>query len=181
MIIVGIDPGPEKSHYAVCEKLGWESSFLEADYFLNSSPMKNKALLEKISPDIVIIETVKNYGMPMSDEVLTTCRASGALEAICLMLAVDVKMVPRKTIVTSLCGEARAGDVNVKSFLTDYWLPSFKESDLGGGKNKAIGTPKAPGPFFGFRGEGNTDKWAALACATYQCIIAGKVKEDDWL
>jgi len=182
MIIMGIDPGPEVSHYAICEKKERKPSFLKGGHFMNNSPSKNKNFIRDEKVDLLVIEMVKNYGMPMSDHVLATCAASGAYAALGNMLGICVRLVPRKTIVTALCGSARANDANVRSFLTDYWLSLFDLDGLGGGQNRLVGTSKDPGPFSGFRGKANSDKWAALACATYELLGSEKVRDaDEWL
>jgi len=124
------------------------------------------ASLAALSPSLVIIEQIKNYGMPMSDFVLETCRVSGALEAFCKLGDLPVAQAPRKTVVTGLCGVATAKDSNVKSFLLDYFRPHYPEAS-GGGKEPLVGTKARPGPFFAFRGEANNDLWAAAAVAVF--------------
>jgi hypothetical protein len=120
--------------------------------------------IDMASPNFVIIEQIKNYGMPMSDFVLDTCRVSGALEAFCVIGGVPVAQVPRKTIVTGLCGLATAKDSNVKSFLLDYFRPHYTDT-MGGGREPMTGTKNNPGPFYKF--VGNPDLWAATAVAVY--------------
>ena len=129
--------------------------------------------LKDLAPDYVIIEKIKNYGMPMSDFILDTCRVSGALEAFCRLSGLAVSQAPRKTIVTGLCGASTAKDSNVKSFLLDYFREYYTEA-TGGGRERLVGTKKRPGPFIGFVGKENDDLWAALAVATYGVLNCKK-------
>ena len=51
-----------------------------------------------------------------------------------------------------LCGHPRAKDPNIRQALLDRFGP---------GREKALGTKKAPGALYGIKG----DEWAALAVA----------------
>ena len=63
----------------------------------------------------------------------------------------DVYRIPRKEVVTALCGSSKANDASVRQALIDRY----------GGKEKAIGKKKAPGPLYGV----TKDVWSALAVA----------------
>jgi hypothetical protein len=86
--------------------------------------------------------------MPVGREVFETCvwigrfvQAWGAKHA----------MVYRSEVKSHLCHSAKAKDSNVRTALIDRW----------GGKVKAIGNKRAPGPLYGIAG----DEWSALAVA----------------
>jgi hypothetical protein len=59
--------------------------------------------------------------------------------------------VYRREVKTNLCGSMKAKDGNVRQALIDRF----------GGKEKAIGKKKTPGPLYGF----SADVWQALAVA----------------
>ena len=142
-----------------------ETKKLTAFGFFNTETHQSTIdFLSLVGPNYVVIEQIKNYGMPMSDFVLDTCRVSGGLEALCELGGIPVAQVPRKTIVTALCGLATAKDTNVKSFLLDYFRPHYAE-DFGGGSEPMTGSKSKPGPFYKFKG--NPDLWAATAVALY--------------
>jgi hypothetical protein len=94
------------------------------------------------------IEMVASYGMPVGREVFETCVYIGRLiEA----WGGEYSQLYRKTVVTRLCGTVKASDANVRQALLDHF----------GGKLKAIGNVKKPGPLYGITG----DVWSALAVA----------------
>ena len=172
--ILGIDPGPEKSAYAMIDT---DTGKLRTFGFFDAKDHgETVAWIDMSSPNFVIIEQIKNYGMPMSDFVLDTCRVSGALEAFCVLGGVPVVQIPRKTIITALCGLATAKDSNVKSFLLDYFRPHYPDC-TGGGREPMTGTRKRPGPFYKF--VGNPDLWAATAVAVYGSMHWRDIFESD--
>lgn len=100
---------------------------------------------------ILAIEQVASYGMAVGQEVFETCVWTGRfIEAF----GDDSRVVrlPRKQIVTYLCGSARAKDANVRQRLIDIF---------GGSKEAAIGKKSSPGPLYGV----HDDEWSALAIA----------------
>ena len=97
--------------------------------------------------DMVVIEKVESFGMGVGAEVFETVFWSGRFaEAID---PVPVERIGRKAVKVALCGDPRAKDPNVRQALIDRY----------GGKERAIGTKRLPGPLHGVA----KDMWAALA------------------
>lgn len=100
--------------------------------------------------DVLVIEQIAGMGMAVGAEVFETCFWSGRFIQAWPGTAWDrLKRLPIKI---HLCGTAKAKDANVRQALIDRFGP---------GKEKAIGTKKAPGPLYGLKG----DEWSALAVA----------------
>ena len=155
--ILAIDPGYEQS--AVVRLDGGRVTFSE------TSP--NETVVESLSiglfskvADVYLVEQIASYGMPVGREVFETVHWAGRFYQ-----AMDATMprflngdspflarLPRKTVVTQICGSARAKDANVRQALIDRY---------GGSKAEAVGTKAKPGPLYGVHG----DQWAALALA----------------
>jgi hypothetical protein len=153
--ILAIDPGYEQS--AVVRLDAGRVTFSE------TSPNESvlRALHDRVfaEADVFVIEQVASYGMPVGREVFETVHWAGrffdaihwsdiATNGIGSFLA----RLPRKTVVTQICGSSRAKDANVRQALIDRY---------GGSKAEAVGTKAKPGPLYGVHG----DQWAALALA----------------
>lgn len=142
-VVYGIDPGPAQS--AVVE--------LAADGSVTwSAKLENQALLAAVSGfvGLVAIEKVVSYGMAVGAEVFETVFWSGRF----LQFAPDpdkVLRVPRLDVKLHLCHNPRANDANIRAAIIDRY----------GGKERAIGLKKTPGPLHGI----SSDRWAALAVA----------------
>lgn len=151
--ILAIDPGYEQS--AVVRLVEGGVTFSE------TSP--NGSVVDGLSSgilihtaDLVLIEQIASYGMPVGREVFETVYWSGrfhqAVNDNYYLKGVPVCRLPRKTVVTQICGSARAKDANVRQALIDRY---------GGSRSEAVGTKAKPGPLYGVHG----DQWAALALA----------------
>ena len=147
MRLLAIDPGPEQSAWL----------FYDSGRLTHAGIQGNLNVLGIVrdypSPPFVgiplVIEQVCHYGMPVGAEVFETvwwtgrfCEAAG-----------DFIRVPRLTVKMHLCRSARAKDANVRQALIDRF----------GGKAKAIGTKKAPGPLYDVK----SHLWSALALAVW--------------
>jgi hypothetical protein len=97
------------------------------------------------------IEMIASYGLPVGAEVFETCLWIGRLQERMLLGYLDAKLIYRKDVKLHLCGTPRAKDANIRQALIDRY----------GGKTKAIGNKKTPGPLYGIKSHG----WAALALA----------------
>ncbi len=138
---MAIDPGPEKSAFVL-----YDGKVVAKDI------VGNRHLLEAIKSEEqagkLVVEMIASYGMPVGAEVFETCVWIGRfIEA---NNGAHAK-VYRKDVKLHLCGQPRAKDPNVRQALIDRF----------GGKEKAIGSKKRPGPLYGIKG----DMWAALAVA----------------
>jgi hypothetical protein len=109
--------------------------------------LPNKELLRilecnEYGVDCIAIEMVASYGMPVGREVFETCvwigRFMQAWNASC-------RLVYRKDVKMTLCGNPRAKDSNIRQALMDIY--------------GAPGTAKAKGGTYGVK----SHAWAALA------------------
>ena len=144
--ILAIDPGPTDSAYVLMagEKI---LKFAKCDNALLCDAIMTKL----IEPGALVIEKIASYGMPVGQEVFETVFWSGRFAQANYAHLADVYRIPRKEVVTALCGSSKANDANVRQALIDRY----------GGKEKAIGKKKAPGPLYGV----TKDVWSALAVA----------------
>lgn len=148
VVILAIDPGPTKS--------AWVSYGCEAgDVFACGIDDNEQFVYERNhTEDHLVIETVKNMGMVVGQEVFTTCiwigRFIQGLPAPYNRL-VNHTLLHRQEIKLHLCGNSRAKDAGVRSVLLDRY----------GGKEKAIGKKASQGPLYGVK----THIWSALAVA----------------
>jgi hypothetical protein len=141
--IVGVDPGPERSAWVEYDC----GEVLAHEYLVNDS-LRYRLRETPFASVKLRVEMIASYGMPVGREVFETCVWIGRfIEA----WSGDWGFVFRKDVKLFLCGSARAKDANVRQALIDRF----------GGKEKAIGKKKTPGPLYGLKG----DEWSALAVA----------------
>lgn len=97
-------------------------------------------------PSHLVVEMIASYGMPFGREVFETCLWIGRfVEA----WGGPFTLVYRREVKMFLCGNNTAKDANVRQAVLDRY----------GGKKRAIGKKKSPGPLYGISG----DLWQALA------------------
>ena len=145
MIILAIDPGPEKSAWVVYDPDSPEP-IIQAGIEENDDLIL-RALNEEfeIEIDEVVIEMVASYGMAVGASVFETCVTIGRF--VQLFSRLPVSMMYRKDVKMHLCHSMRAKDANIRQAIIDRLGPP--------------GTKKHPGKTFGVK----ADIWAALACA----------------
>lgn len=144
--ILAIDPGTTRSAWLV-----WAGGSVH-----NHSIEPNEDLLARLRArrgaigwaDVVVIEKVESYGMPVGFEVFETVRWAGRFEEA--LHPTPVVLLPRMAVRMHLCGSPRARDPNVRRALLDRF-----------GGDSAKGTKRDPGPLYGMR----SDLWAALGVA----------------
>lgn len=142
--ILGIDPGPEESGYAII----YGDSVIECGVLCNMAMSTRLRAWEYE----VAIEMIASYGMAVGAEVFDTCVWIGRFWEICKN---DPILLKRKEVVTHLCGTPKGKDANVRQALIDMF------PGTGGGKVPQIGTKKKPGPLFGI----SSHMWPALGVA----------------
>jgi hypothetical protein len=153
MRILAIDPGTDKS--------GW-CEYDTAGVVNGSGVMDNIDLLRGVrygmTPDVLAIEMVASYGMPVGREVFETVLWTGRFfEAWDREYGEAPTLVYRKDVKLHLCGSPKAKDPNVRQSILDRFPRT------GGGATSQIGTKSKPGPLYGI----STHAWAALAVALY--------------
>jgi len=152
--ILAIDPGCTESAYVV----------YDGSKVIEHAKVENFALLSRMRADRphtfpgvfdLAIESIASYGMAVGAEVFETCVWSGRFIEAWNYRGWSYSKVYRKEVKMHLCGTMRAKDANVRQAIIDRY----------GGKEKAIGNKKTPGPLYGIK----ADVWAALAVAiTYE-------------
>lgn len=151
MTILALDPGTNDTGFCV---------FADARVF-ESGVRPNADMLQYVGTafyDVLAIEMIASYGMPVGREVFETCLWIGRFkqawrdpEAVRLIYRKDVKM--------HLCGTPRAKDANVWQALKD--------------KLGEPGTKNAPGPLYGVTSHAR----AALAVAvTTDAQLKGELR-----
>lgn len=144
--ILAIDPGSSESAYA----------WYDVDNHLlpDKAKVTNEEMLEVIKryawreDTYLVIEKVVYFGAGMGGTLLDTCFWSGRFAQL---WGKDYKLMARKTIVTALCRDPRAGDKHVRSYIIDNF----------GGPVMGVGTSKSPGPLHRV----SKDVWSAIAVA----------------
>lgn len=143
-MILAIDPGPTHSAYVLYDPRDRE--------VISHGKHTNESLIPMMrglgSQTRLVVEMIASYGMPVGREVFETCVVIGRL--LQSWIGPSDRLY-RSTVKLHLCGSVRAKDGNVRQALLDAF----------GGKEKAVGSKKQPGPLYGVSG----DVWAALAVA----------------
>jgi hypothetical protein len=139
--ILAVDPGTTESAWV----------YLVGGIPLSHGKWPNEDVLSKLkaSPlgdELLAVEAVASYGMPVGAEVFETVFWSGRF-----VQAYDGPHVRvyRREVKLHLCASVRANDATIRQAILDRF----------GGKDKAIGKKATPGPLYGIK----ADEWAALA------------------
>ena len=149
MKILAIDPGNEKSAFVL-----WDGYKI-----LKKGIWDNYDLLYDLNKgDLLAIEMVASYGMPVGKTVFETCVWIGRFMERYYSQWTNpkkdsVRWVYRKDVKMHLCQTMRAKDSNIRQALIDRF--------------GAPGTKKSQGLLYGV----SKDIWAALAVAVYQYDI----------
>lgn len=143
MTVLAIDPGPEQSAWVL-----WDGQQV-----LDHAKQENedvRRMLRMMDEDhIAVFEQIESYGMAVGRDVFETVFWTGRFYENAF--ADERHRIPRRDVKLHLCGSMKAKDSNIRQALIDRF----------GGKDKAIGRKKTPGPLFGIR----ADEWSALALA----------------
>lgn len=103
-------------------------------------------LSSPMADELLAVEAVASYGMPVGAEVFRTVWWAGRFVQAYGGPFVEVY---RREVKLHLCASAKANDASIRCAILDRF----------GGKEKAVGRKAAPGPLYGIR----ADEWAALA------------------
>lgn len=145
-MIIGIDPGPAETAWCA----------LNGGAPVGFDKVSNADMLIKLrndlnpSEDFVAIEMIQSFGMAVGREVFETCLWIGRYIEAWERRCGKYGLVYRKDVKLFHCETVRATDSNIRASLLDRFGP---------GREKAVGTVRAPGPLHGMKG----DCWAALA------------------
>jgi len=152
---MGIDPGPERSAWVVLDTttakrvpfFGYEEN--EAVVAVIRMQM-----FKWVNP-VIAIEQVSCYGMPVGQTTFDTCRWIGHFQRVHMIGGSNGSSPTYPEIATHFCHKRNAKESAVRAVLIDRW----------GGKEKAIGNKKSPGPLYGLKVKYH--HWSALAVAVY--------------
>jgi len=142
-MIVAIDPGPTHTAWCMLGDDGVPTAWAKepSETVINSD----------WGPHPIVIEMVACYGMAVGAEVFETCVVIGRIIQAAAHQGREISRLYRMDVKQHLCHRPNATDTNIRQALIDRF----------GGKDKAIGKKKTPGPLYGMAG----DCWAALAVA----------------
>ena len=143
MNVLAIDPGTLRSAYVLLDD---ECKLLDFGILANFE-MVFMLRQRLVANQVLAIEMIASYGMPVGREVFETCVWIGRFAEA---HRDEWHRVYRKDVKMHLCGSTRAKDPNVRQALLDRYGP---------GREIAIGTKRAQGPLYGV----SADVWAALA------------------
>lgn len=139
--ILALDPGTTHSAFV----------HLVGGIPLSHGKWPNEDVLQKLKTaplgdELLAIEAVASYGMPVGAEVFRTVWWAGRF-----VQAYDGPFVEvyRREVKLHLCASVKANDAAIRCAILDRF----------GGKGAAIGCKAEPGPLYGIR----ADEWAALA------------------
>jgi hypothetical protein len=142
MNLFAIDPGNELSAYVI----------LSDSKIASFGKVTNEEMMAKLFEtycDRLVIEQIRGFGITAGNTIFDTCVWTGRFAQAFGWELTD--WIPRKTIVTHLCGTSKAGDSAIREALAyRYGCADLKA---------AKGTRKAPGPLYGFA----DDMYSALA------------------
>ena len=139
--ILAIDSGNIESGYCLMDSETYKP--------LDFGKIDNEAILFKLKEldyDVLVLEMVASYGMPVGASIFETCVWIGRF--IQARKCPDFEYIYRKEEKMNLCQSMKAKDSNIRQALIDR----FGE----------VGTKKAQGWFYGFK----KDVWAAYAVGT---------------
>lgn len=143
MNIVAIDPGPERSAI-----LKWNGDRVVNPMILNNGEIRD-CVASMAVPEMLAVEMIACYGMPVGAETFNTCLFIGQLKEIWLQKLKPFQLVYRREVKMHFCGTMKAKDPNIRQALIDKFGP--------------VGTRKSPGKLYGV----SSHLWAALAVAVY--------------
>ncbi len=148
MTVLAIDPGSKESAYVL-----WDGvRILQKAKLTNEAVcdlVGRVALMDMSVQCIAIEQIVGSYGQNAGMEVMMTAHWSGRFVQRWATQRSDASalLLPRKTVVTHVCGHGKANDSNVRAALID--------------RVGEVGKKSQQGPCWGV----SADIWAALAVA----------------
>jgi hypothetical protein len=144
MQLLAIDPGTTESAWVWLDEDGSLVAFKKESNETFLTFLRGNSTL----PRQCVIEMVASYGMPVGREVFETVLWAGRFAEA----HKNAGFLYRQDVKLNLCKSTKANDASIRQALIDRFGP---------GKEKALGTKKAPGPLYGV----TKDVWAALALA----------------
>lgn len=141
MIVVGIDPGPEK-----CGFVAWETREHPLWKLVTADAVSVAELFGAIAaeqPGAVVCEDLTAQGSVLGRHTIETAKVCGELRYFCRERNYPLHFVTRIAVKKHLLGRASGNDAQVREALAERFGP---------GRQKAWGTKKSPGPLYGLKG-----------------------------
>ncbi len=153
--MAGLDPGPVESALVL-----WDGEQIVDAYQQPNEYIMPQVLDLTARHSLLVIEQIASYGMAVGETTFETVFWSGRFAQAHLSQGGQWSRIKRLEVKLHLCHDSRAKDANIRQAILDRF----------GGRDKALGKKKAPGPLYGISG----DLWSALAVAlTYHDNNAG--------
>jgi len=152
-LILGIDPGPEKSAAVL-----WSPSLGE---IIRHETLDNEFICASLKLGgfhLVQIEDLEYRGLKIGGSTLETARWIGEFRRICKDHKIDYRLVPPSMVRIYHCGVAAVNRTNVWHAIIERF----------GGWETAMGRKATPGPLYGFRGNDHEHERSALAVALWE-------------
>jgi hypothetical protein len=147
--VFAVDPGQTQSGWVL-----YDDDSHVADCGVNDNADMLPWIRHGQGAQVLAIEMVASYGMPVGREVFETVRWIGRFQQA-WREPDAVRFVYRQDVKLALCNSPRANDASIRQALIDLFPPT------GGGKTPQIGTKARPGPLYGV----SSHVWAALGVA----------------
>lgn len=145
-MIIGVDPGTTKSAVVLLRNLDRPPRLLDHALLDNHTVMPWIQGFS-VTGNILVIEKIASFGMPVGAEVFETVFWSGRFAEA---WGGEWHRITRNEVKNHICHSSRAKDSNIRQAIIDRF-----------GGLAAIGRKSAPGPLYGIAG----DEWSALAVA----------------
>jgi len=143
-VTLAIDPGPVRSALVLYDaKAGLCSHYLQPNDWVLEFLRAYDAALD----DVLVIERVASFGMPVGAEIFSTCIESGRFYQEWTRRKLRAEWMTRVEVKLAITGQPRAKDGNIRQALIDRF-----------GGPQAV---KKGGPLYKVAG----DSWSALAVA----------------
>lgn len=140
MVVLAIDPGSEQSAW-----VEWDGKDLKGFGIVSNPVILGEVIFSSLA-DILVIESIESFGMPVGKTVFKTCFWSGRF---CQAWGREFIQVPRREVKIHFCHTMRAKDSNIRQALIDrFGVP---------------GTKKNSGLTYGI----SKDMWSAFALAVF--------------
>jgi hypothetical protein len=155
MRVLGLDPGPTQSALVILGdkrvlQHSIESNLVIVEHLAYFASLQQSKGAQPLG-DVLVIEQIASFGMPVGAEVFETCWWSGRFaQAWHDHSDQEAHRLKRHEVKSHLCHNQRAKDANIRQALIDRF-----------GGDSAIGRKAHPGPLYGLRG----DEWTALSVA----------------
>ncbi len=152
MYFMGIDPGSEKSAYAILTYADGDFPYL----IIDADKVDNATLIKYLQDDEwglgkldVAIEGIQSYGMSVGRSVFDTAYMVGRLQQLCDMLGHTSTIYNRPEYAKAICGTQKISDSILRQSLRLKYGDDVKKDD----------------PLYMLRG--SSDKRSAFAVITY--------------